>query len=86
LVRGNEATDGSFPQSNRPAILARDQRNPDRPCRRAATRAETSLVLFAGWIALVFHLSTTVITYEVIKICQALEKSALEAFFGLRKW
>jgi len=35
------------------------------------------------WFAVSF---TTVIIYEVIKIWQALEKSALEAFFGLRKW
>jgi hypothetical protein len=34
------------------------------------------------WFAVSF---TTVITYEVIKIWQALGKSALEAFFGFRK-
>ena len=40
----NEATEGSFPQGNRLLSSARDQRNPnDRPCRRAATHAETSL-------------------------------------------
>ena len=34
------------------------------------------------WFAVSF---TTVITYEVIKIWQALGKSALEAFFGFSK-
>jgi hypothetical protein len=35
------------------------------------------------WLAVSF---TAVITYEVIKIWQALGTSALEAFFGVRKY
>jgi hypothetical protein len=47
---------------------------------RSFRRQGFSTRLVSVWLAVSF---TTVITYEVIKIWQALGKSALKAFFGI---